>query len=643
MARPTRLYIGASLLVCAALAGCSSRTDVSAIGNVPSQYSHVYITAQAVWFNSSATAAPGDGGWVKFPLSTPATVDLVADQGGNFGTLITDLKLTPGSYSQVLLIPVDASTPLTVSAQTLGALYNSEADYVDSSGTTQQVRLELLNPNEGIAIQGSVSVPLGNIGAALGDASTTGTTTSTATTSLTPTTSTTPTSTSTFGSSSTTTTVNFALSIDGARDLTAFTYGGSGTTAGTSAVMLSSHASVYDLSTTGGIQGTLTLTNLTGYTNPSSGLPDIQVSAELLSADGTRHYVVASTPVNSDGTFTLYPLAANSSNITYYDLVIHGGGIATIIIKQVQVPPTGSSTVGSSTSTLTPTTPITPITTTTPTTPTVSTTSSDLAPITPTNLVSIGTLIPRAAAAYTANIAPPAGSALPAGAEVAFYQTLSASGEVPYVIEASPIDPFNQNLANPETLSTGTLDSGTYVSSGATVTVVSTAAGEAKLVPGSTGTYQAAATAPLYADGLLGIAVSAPATCTTTTCTTTTTPPQMVTVAALSLASGSSAATLAATVSAAGNACNLKACDRGELLLSNGGQLVASAALDTVLPGGGSVQVTGIPAGTAASLYYLTVRAWNSSDPAGTLTRQFYSTPVDLRSASSASAQLTVN
>jgi hypothetical protein len=627
MAGPTRLYFGASLLLCAVLAGCSSRTDVSATGNVPGQYSHVYITAQAVWFNASATAGPDDSGWTKFPLSTPATVDLVTDSGGNFGTLVTDLKLGPGSYSQVRIIPVDASTPLTVSAQTLGALYNAEADYVDSAGTTHQLPLELLNPDRGIGIQAGVSVPLGNIGAALGAATATGTTTP-ASTAFTPTTTTTP-ATSTFGTSgttgtsSTTTTVNFALSIDGARDLTAFNYGGTSPTSGTPAVMLSSHASLYDLSASGGIQGTLTLTNLTSNITGASGLPDIQVSAELLSTDGTRHYVVTSTPVNSDGSFTLYPLVANSSNITYYDLVIHGGGIATIIIKQVQIPPTGSSSTSTSTSTLTPSTPTTTPTSTptiTPTITTASTTSSDLTPITPTNLVSIGTLIPRAATTYTANIAAPTGSPLPAGAEVAFYQTLPNSGEVPYVIEASPIDPFKQNLANPQLLSTGTVDAGTYVSNGATVTVVSSQPHE------TAGTYQVAATAPLYADGLLDIEVNA----------TTTTP---VAVAALSLASGSTSATLAATVSPATSG----KYNQGQLLVTHDGQLVASAPLNTVLSGGGIVQVTGIPGGTAASLYYLTVRAWNSSDPSGTLTRQWYSTPVDLRSASSASAQLTVN
>ena len=38
---------------------------------------------------------------------------------------------------------------LTSSAQTAGAIYNSEADFVDSGGHTHQLPLELLNPDQG--------------------------------------------------------------------------------------------------------------------------------------------------------------------------------------------------------------------------------------------------------------------------------------------------------------------------------------------------------------------------------------------------------------------------------------------------------------------------------------------------------------
>jgi hypothetical protein len=287
-----------------------------------------------------------------------------------------------------------------------------------------------------------------------------------------------------------------------------------------------------------------------------------------------------------------------------YDIVIHGAGIATIIIKDIILPPTGSNSLTGTTST-------------TGTTTTTGTTSNpDTSPITPSNLVSVGTLIPRAAgSSYTANIKTAADAPLPAGAEAVFYQTLPSAGEVPYVIEAAPIDPFNQVLANAQSLSAGTVDSGTYVSSGATITVVSAAPHE------TAGTYQVAATAPLYADGRLGVAsVSAAA--------------PAATLGTLALAAGNTAASVSATIKPD------SAYDQGELMLSHDGQLIATASIDAALKaGGGTVQLTGVPGGTPASVYYVTVRAWSS----GKLTRQWYSTPVDLRSATSASVDLTVN
>ena len=614
MARAHTASLAAGFAALAALAGCSTRTNVAATGNTPPLYTHIYVTAQAVWFNESSSAGPDDGGWARFPLSTPITVDLVADSNGNFANVFTDLKLAPGSYSQVRFIPVDAATPLTLSAQTLGATYNMEADYVDSGGVTHQLPLELLNPDQGLGVQASLSVPIGNVGAALGAAGAGSSLTATGATTASTTASTgfgtsTGTGIGTTSSGLPTTTAEFALVLDAARDVTAFSYGG------VTAALLSSHVSAYDLQQSGGIQGQLTLTNLTTLSS-ANGTPGITISAESLTADGTRHFVVASTPVASDGTFTLYPLAANSSNNTSYDLVIHGAGIATIIIKSIIIPPYGNSS-GLGTSSLAGTS-------------TVSSTAAgsnpDTSPITPTNLVSIGTLIPRAATTYTTNIVTGTNALLPAGAEVAFYQTLSGSGSVPYVIEAAPIDPFNQNLLNPQTLSAGTVDSGTYVSSGATITVVSAAPAE------GAGTYQVAATAPLYADGTLGTTIAAP----TASGVTTAGP---VTVGGLKLASGNSAATVSAAITAASPG----KYNHGEIMLSHNGQLIASAPIDAALAAGtGTVQLTGVPGGTPASVYYVTVRAWNSSDPAGTLTRQWYPTAVDVQGGS-ASIGITLN
>ena len=569
--------------LCCAVAGCSTRTNVSVTGNTPAQYSHVWITAQEVWFNTSAIAGPDDGGWVKFPLSTPATVDLATESGGNLGSLVTGLRLTPGAYSQVRLIPVDAAAPLTSAAQTAGALYNTEADYVDSAGTTHHLPLELLNPDKGIGIPGTLKVPVGNVGAALTAATSTGTTTTTGTT---PTTATTTTPTQT-----TTTTASFAITFDGARDLTPFTYAGATTFNG---ILLSSHASAFDLSAVGGIQGQLTLTGISS----TAGLPAIQVSAQSLSADGTRHVVVNRTPVHADGSFLLYPLATSSSNPADYDLVIHGPGIATIIIKAVKV------TLGSTSA--------------------AATTSAANSTI---NTVSVGTLIPRAASSYTANRGTATGAALPAGAQIAFYQTLATAGEVPYVIEASPIDPFNQVLANAQALSTGTLDSGTYSASGAAVTLVSAAPAE------GAGRYLVAASAPSFTDGTLTTTVTAPPAGTTT--------PVVVTVPALTLAPGATPGSLSASVTPA----TAGKYDHGELLVTHDGMLVATAPLDAALAqgAGATIIASGLPTGTSAARYYVAVRAWNSRDATGTLQRQSYPTAIDLRGSATGAVQLTIN
>ena len=341
-----------------------------------------------------------------------------------------------------------------------------------------QLPLELLNPDKGIGIQASLKVPIGTVGAAGVGGTSTGTSSGIGIGDATSTTGTTDASsgvttassatTSTSSSSTTTTIASFTVNIDGNSDLVPFVYGATSLpNSGTNAIMLSSHATAFDLSQVGGIQGTLTLTNLTGYTGVS-GLPDIQATAETLSADGTRHEVVLSVPVHSDGTFLLYPLPTSSSTPAYYDVVIHGPGIATIIIKNVELA-FGSS----STTTATGTAALSAATIT-------STDSSvDTTTITPPSLatVSIGTLIPRYASTYTANITPASGATLPAGTQVNFYETVSGSGEVPYVIESSPIDPFNQDLFNVQMLSACTVDSGTYVASGETINVISAGPG----------------------------------------------------------------------------------------------------------------------------------------------------------------------
>jgi Domain of unknown function (DUF4382) len=647
-----RLHIALLAAVCGfggVLAACSTKSNVSLTGNTPARYSHVWVTVQEVWFNSSATAGPDDGGWAKFPLSTPSTVDLVAQNGGNLGSLASGLRVSAATYSQVRLIPVDASAPLAASAQNAGALYNFEADYVDSQGTTQQVPLELLNPDKGIGIQTSLKVPVGNVGAGL-TATGTGTTTTgalpfgstTGTTATSPfgttgnTTSTLGSTTSTLGSTatssgttSTTPSNSFAVTFDGGSDLVPFNFA-----TGSSAILLSAHGAAYDLSLAGGISGQLSLTYITTST---SGLPDIRVSAQTLSTDGTRHIIVSATTVHSDGSFLLYPLATNSSTTSplTYDVVIHGPGIATIIVKGVQVPRSSSSS-GSTTTTTSPaattTTPATGMTnggytgtTTSSSTSTTTTSSTSTTNNANVNAVSIGTLTPRAATSYAANVATAPGAPLPAGAVMNFYQTLGGKDEVPYVIESSPIDPFNQVLFTDQALSPTTIDSGTWSTNG-TVTMVSAAPAE------GAGTYKVAAVAPGFSDGVLDpkVTVSAPKSGTAS-----------VVVPTLKLGAGAAAGSLAATVIAT----TPGKYDQGELLVSHDGVLVAAASLDAVLTQGtgGIVTVANLPSGTPDAVYYVTIRAWKATDPGGSVQRQWYPQTMDLRTATSGSIALPVN
>jgi len=619
------------------LVGCGTKSDVSLTGNTPAQYSHVWVTVQAVWVNTSGTAGPDDGGWEQFSLSTPSTVDLVAENGGNLGSIASGLRVRAGTYSQVRLIPVDATAPLASSAQNAGAIYNFEADYVDSSGVTQQLPLELLNPDKGIGIPTSIKIPIGNVGVGLGGTGTTtgvpfGSTSGTTANPFGTTTGTTsPPLTSTTTGSTTSTTPNNALAaaLDGTVNLVPFTFA-----TNSSGILWSAHATAaYDLSIAGGISGQLSLTNITTST---SGLPNIRVNAETLSADGSRWVVVSSTAVLSDGSFLLYPLATTSSTIPlYYDVVIHGPDIATIIVKGVQVPRPASSNSVTSTSSTTTTlatssrTYTVPTTTSTTTTPSVTTSGITSSANTNVNAVSIGTLTPRAAAgspptSYTANIATAPGALLPAGAVVSFYQTLGGQTEVPYVIESSPIDPFNQVLFYPQALSLGTVDSGTWSTNG-TVTMVSAAPKE------GAGTYLVAASSPGFSDGPLSlkVSVSPPKSGTAT-----------VVVPALTLESGATAGSLAAAVVAT----TPGKYDQGQLLLSHDGALVATASLDAVLTQGtgGIVTVPGLPTGTPDAVYYATVRAWKSTDP-GSVQRQWYPQVIDLRTSTSATIALTVN
>lgn len=576
-ARRLNPWVGGLLLAAAALAGCAPKTNVSATGNVPAAYSQVFLSVKEIWFHTSATATPEDASWIKYPLKTPVTLDLATSVNGTLSAITTGLAVPIGTYAQVRLIPVDSGATLLSSASALGAAYNAEVDYTDSSGTVHQVPLELQNPDQGIGIQTSISVKSTGTDIFASSSSSTSDSSSSSSSSSSSTS-------STSTSSTTNSTFSLAINVDGAKDLVPFTY------SSVNAMLLNPHTTAYDASEVGAIQGTLNIADLTGISSPSTtSYVNIQVTAESLSSDSTRHVAVNSAPVRSDGTFTLYPLSTSSSSPTSYDLVIHGPGIATVIVKGVTV------NVGDPSST------------------------------TP---VSIGSITPRASgSSFTVNLTTT--TPVQAGALVGFYQTVPGTTEVPYLIEQQAIDPFSRAFATDRAMSAASLDYGTFTS-GSTVSLTTANPTE------GAGTYRVAATAPLFADGVLTTTVTGNSSAVTT-----------VAVPTLSVASGAIAN--ATTVNITPTTPNKY--DRGDLIISHDGAIVATAALDSILTQSGTstLALSGIPGGGSgfgifnSALYYVSVRVWRSTDPSNTLVREVYPTALDLRSGNITSYSLNID
>lgn len=576
-------WIGGLLVATAGLVGCAPKTDVSTTANVPAAYSHVYMSVQEIWFNTDATATPEATTWKKFPLTTPVTVDLSTALEGTLSSLTTGLNVPIGTYTQIRLIPVDSTTTLLSSASSLGAIYNSEVDYTDSNNAAHQVPLELLNPDKGLGVTASVQVKGDTTQIFASSTNSSSSSTNNSSTSNTPNTSNTSTTNTSTGVTPAAT-FKLAINIDGSKDLVPFTY------SDTAGMLLNPHIVAYDQSAVGAISGTLDVSSLTDLSSPStSSYLNVQVTAESVSTDGTRHIAVNSAPVKSDGSFTIYPLSTSSSSSTSYDLVVHGPGIATIIVKGITV------TAGDTSST---------------------------AP------VNIGTLTPRAASTFKVNLN--ATNPLPAGALVGFYQTLPGSSEVPYLIDSQSIDPFTRTFNADVAESLGTIDYGTY-SSGSTVSV--TAADPTE----GAATYRVAGTAPLFADGALTTTVTGQSGSTTTA---------SVAVPTLAAASG---ATLNTTTVTIGKSSSTKY-NKGELIFIHDGGIVQTVAIDSVLTqsANATLTISGLPGGGSAGtfadgLYDVSVRVWNTSNPASTVTREFYTGPLDLRTGLSAGYSLTIN
>ena len=554
----------AALLGCALLTGCQSRTNVAATGNTAAQFTHVFLTINQIWFNASAAAGPTDGGWVKFPLATAQTIDLVTLTNGTLSQLASGLKLGAGTYDQVLVMLADSTDALSSSAQTAGAATNDEVDYLDTAAVAHTAPLAVLNAAQGISISTSLAVTASS--SSVGSPPSSAATVSGTNGSATPVT----------GVAATTSAI---VDFDAARDLVPISLSGQ------PAFVLNPHPHSYNAADSGTIQGSVSLTAVATLT--AAGYPDVQVCAEALSSDGTRHVIVKTTRVRSDGTFVLYPLATTSGAPGTYDLVIHGPAIQTVIVKAVPVTHAapGAATAGLGTLTLTAAAPF---------------------------LVDINARYP----------------ASPTSSLVGFYQTLPLSAEVPYLVEARPLDPTSGLFASAQELSGGALQYGSYTSGTIALTTVNPRQGAA--------TYSIGAINPAFGTGTLGTTVTAPADPSI---------PALFTLNAPPVPTGSTADAIQGTISV-----GTSGFDNAELFLTANGALVAAAPLTGYLGGSqgtlslNAVAPGGSPGATyAPGVYHAEVWAWNSANPTNTLTRIPYGSTIDMTAGNATGVALQIN
>lgn len=572
---------------CLALAACETRISSTATANAPVLYSHAYVTVEQVWVNASATAGPDDPAWIKSTLETPQTIDLVGLTNGTVREFASQLPIPPGTYDQLRLVLSDTSASLLSSAQSAGARFNNEVDYFDSTGVETRARLAVPNSATGVTVPLKLEVQTSSdaIVAALGSSSTTSTSTSTSTTSTSTSTSTTTDTSSTDSSGLGTTTANAAVVFDANRDIARFAYSDQ------VGFALNARLVGYDLAKVGTIRSQIDLSALTLDANTNR--PDVQVTAQKPSEDKSRNVPVLSAPLRADGTFILYPFPTDDDAPTTYDLVIHGPAIRTMIVKSVPVQsgtPTSAATV---------------------------------------NLNNIAVTL--ASTTYPVNVSDSTPLAT-RGARVGFYQTLNASGEVPYLIEERAVDPISGQFALDQTLPVDGIAVGTFSTGSAlTLSAVSPVEG--------TGAYKLAASGALYGDGLFGDTLTAPAAGTTTTTT--------FNGPTLAVPTGALSGTLTATV----NITTPGLYDKGAVVISHDGAILTSASLDSLLTSGqasGDVTITSLPAGDASAAftggtYSAEVWVWNSNDAEGSFTRLPSTALIDLRAVTTGAVTLTVN
>jgi len=121
------------------------------VTDAPGDFDHVYITVKDVWFHESDVADPRAGDWLKYPLTTPVTIDLLSLSNGNMQAIWSNIQLPIGTYRQIRVF----LEPTYDSALPAGTYHN----YVVIGGNTYP--LFVPDFDHGITLIGAFNITFG--------------------------------------------------------------------------------------------------------------------------------------------------------------------------------------------------------------------------------------------------------------------------------------------------------------------------------------------------------------------------------------------------------------------------------------------------------------------------------------------------
>jgi len=276
-------------------------------------FQHVWVTVTAISFHTDPNAvwSSSDATWQTVTLAAPQTIDLAMLNNGALNNVFAGLSLPAGTYQQVRFLFASDEDPLSSSAQAINdnqaspipLQWNDQVEYLNSSGVVSEAPLEIANPVQGIKLLGTFNVVAG-------------------------------------------TPLNVATDFDLDRIIVPFRHGN------INSFTIKPDLRYFNLNNSGAITGNVG----TGLCpTPITSAPAANCAFNLIvhaeASNGTRYEDVRSTTVDSNGNFTLAPLAINdgNGNPISYDIVVRGRQMQTLVITGV--PSAGTYTFDSTSNT----------------------------------------------------------------------------------------------------------------------------------------------------------------------------------------------------------------------------------------------------------------------------------------------------